>query len=342
MRPWSPEYDGRVDETEISSTALEGNPLGDASTRPVWVYLPPSYVTDSSRHYPTVYVLQGYMHALPSWTNRSAFRPTFLERVDALFSSGSAPDCIVVFVDAWTAYGGSQFVDSPAVGDYHTYLCRDIVSFVDERYRTLAAAAHRGVQGHSSGGFGAMISPMLRPDVFGALASHAGDALYEFTYLPEIAIAHRALRDRYDGSYDRFWQDFAGREPMSQRADASLVMVYGVAACFSPTEDGEVLLPFDPASGRLVDDVWRRWLDWDPVRMAPHYAEALRSRRGIYLDAGRSDEYGADLGAQAFAATCEELGATVTLELFDGGHSRIDHRYTRGLAFLAERLSPTS
>ncbi|HEV7827766.1 MAG TPA: alpha/beta hydrolase-fold protein, partial [Pseudonocardiaceae bacterium] len=59
--------------------------------------------------------------------------------------------------------------------------------FVDAHYRTLPDRAHRAISGKSSGGFGAMITPMLRPDLFGALASHAGDALYELCYLAESA-----------------------------------------------------------------------------------------------------------------------------------------------------------
>ena len=51
--------------------------------------------------------------------------------------------------------------------------------FVDARWRTLADRESRAITGKSSGGFGAMITPMLRPDVFGALATHAGDTLYE-------------------------------------------------------------------------------------------------------------------------------------------------------------------
>ena len=64
-----------------------------------------------------------------------------------LFASGQAPPCIVVWVDAWTAYGGSQFVDSPGTGRYHTYLCDDVVPFVDARYRTLDAPAPPGHPG---------------------------------------------------------------------------------------------------------------------------------------------------------------------------------------------------
>src|SRR5438874_1833623 len=84
-----------------------------------------------------------------------------------------------------------HFVDSPGTGRYHTYLCDDVVPFVDARYRTLPEPAHRGIQGKSSGGLGAMITPMLRPDLFGGLATHAGDALYELVYIKEFGEAVR-------------------------------------------------------------------------------------------------------------------------------------------------------
>jgi hypothetical protein len=157
--------------------------------------------------------------------------------------------------------------------------------FVDARYRTLASAAHRGIAGKSSGGFGAMITPMLRPDLFGGLASHAGDALYELSYIQGFGKVVRALR-AYDGSYEKFWEDFASRPPMSKETDGDLVITYGVAAAFSADEDGTVHLPFDLHTGRLVDDVWARWLAWDPVRMVPAHADALRGLRAIYLDGG--------------------------------------------------------
>ena len=247
-----------------------------------------------------------------------------------------------MLVDAWTAYGGSQFVDSPGTGPYHSYLCDEIVPFVDARYRTLASAAHRGIAGKSSGGFGAMITPMLRPDLFGGLASHAGDALYELCYVPSFGKVVRALR-AYDGSYERFWEDFAARAPMSKETDGDLVMTYGVAAAFSADEDGTVHLPFDLRTGRLDDDVWARWLAWDPVRMVPGYADALRGLGAIYLDGGTSDEWYLELGALAFRDALAEIGVTdVACELFEAKHGGIDYRYPRGLAYLADRLAPAS
>jgi S-formylglutathione hydrolase FrmB len=341
MRPWTSDFVGRYDEATIDSAALRGNPLGDSAQRPLWAYLPPGYDDHPERRYPVIYLIQGYTGSLDMWRNRTAFRPTALERIDDLFAGpDAAPPALVVGVDAWTAYGGSQFVDSPGTGRYHTYLCEDVVPFVDARWRTIPERDARAIAGKSSGGFGAMITPMLRPDLFGAFASHAGDSLYEYCYLKEFADATRALRDSYGGSYDAFWRDFHSRVPMSRDTDATLVVTYGVAACFSADPDGTVRLPFDPATGQVVPEVWQRWLDWDPVRMVPKYAEALRSQRGIWVDAGRNDDYYLDLGAEAFVAELAAVGVTdVAFELFDGTHRAIEYRYPLAMRYLAERLA---
>jgi Putative esterase len=337
--PWEQDLAGRIDRCTISSTVLEGNPLGDPAVRPLWVYVPPGYEDDPGRRYPSVYVLQGYTGHVAMWANRSAYRLSFPEAADQLFAGGGAPPCIMVYVDAWTAYGGSQFVDSPGTGRYHTYLCDEVVPFVDAHYRTLAAPGHRGVQGKSSGGFGAMITPMLRPDLFGALASHAGDSYYELLYVPEFGKAVRALRE-YNGSIDKWWDDFRGRVAFTKPADDTLLMVLGIAACFSAREDGVPELPFNPASGRLLEDVWERWLAWDPVRMVPKYADALRGLRAIWVDGGTRDEWFLDVGGQAFCDALAEVGVKdVHFELFDGSHGRIEYRYPLSLAYLAERIS---
>jgi hypothetical protein len=61
--------------------------------------------------------------------------------------------------------------------------------------------------------------------------------------------------------------------------------------------------------------------------------------RRIYLDAGRSDEWYLDLGAQAFAAELSALGVEHTLELFDGRHGGISYRYPGAIAELVRALS---
>ena len=336
--PWRYEGAGRFEEHVLVSEALRGNPLGDPHERPLWVYLPPGY--DESRRYPSIYVIQGYTGQLDMWRNRSPFgAQTYPELCDGVFASGEVPPAIVVWVDAWTKLGGSQFLDSPAIGGYHTYLCDEVVPWVDARYPTLADAAHRGIQGKSSGGYGAMVTPMLRPELFGGFATHAGDALFEACYAKDFPATARLLRDRYEGSYEGFWDDFLARPLVSRSGDDVLVNTWGMAAAYSADDDGTVRLPFDD-TGKPLPDVWERWLRWDPVRMVERHADALRRMRAIYVDAGKSDEYYLDLGAEAFRRELERIGVTdVFFELFEGKHGGIVWRYPIALRYLAERLA---
>jgi Putative esterase len=339
MLPWDSELAGRLDRNVIDSVLLRGNPLGDPHERPLWVYLPPGY-DDQNTHYPTVYVIQGYTGHVAMWANRMPYRQPFIETADALFAAGEAPDCIVVYVDAWTAYGGSQFVDSPGTGAYHSYLCQEVVPWVDARYRTIPDRGSRAISGKSSGGFGAMITPMLRPDLFGALATHSGDTLYELSYIPEFGKAVRHLRE-YDHDIMRWWDDFRSRTSFTKDADQTLLMMLGCSACFSARPDGAPELPFDPVSGQLRPQQWQRWLDWDPVRMVDRYADALRSVEAIWIDAGTKDEWFLDLGAEAFRAGLARIGVPddrVRFELFDAKHGGIDYRYPMALSWLANRL----
>jgi enterochelin esterase-like enzyme len=338
--PWERPMHGTLDRLVVESEVLAENPLGDPARRPLWVYRPPGVELDHPRPLPTIYVIQGYTGQLDMWRNRDALQPTVIERFDALFASAECPAALLVFVDAWTRYGGSQFLNSTSTGRYQDYLCDEVVPFVDARYPTAAERDRRGLTGKSSGGYGAMVVPMLRPDVFGALASHAGDALFEACYLPEFPGVARRLRDDFEGSWEVFFERLATTDHVDFKTFRP-IETYGYAAAYSPdpAAPGRALIPFDVATGRLVDDVWAQWLEKDPVRMASQRADALRAMRLIYVDAGRSDDFYLDLGAQAFAAELDRLGVEHVLELFDGTHAGIQWRYPIAVRALAQALS---
>jgi hypothetical protein len=163
--------------------------------------------------------------------------------------------------------------------------------------------------------------------------------LFEACYLADFPKAVRALREHYDGSYDAWWADVRSRVFGTKKHDWDLLEPYGYAACYSADEDGTVRLPFDPATGRIDDEVWDRWLAWDPVRMIPDHADEMRSMRAIWLDAGRTDEFFLDNGMVAVSKELDALGVAHTLELFDGGHMSIGYRYPTSLAFLVRALA---
>jgi S-formylglutathione hydrolase FrmB len=323
-------------EHTFTSDALRGNPLGDPHERPLYVWSPEG----AEERVPSVYVIQGMTGMAAAWFNTEPWTPSFPDRIASL-----DPRAVVVLVDAFTAVGGSQFVDSPGTGNYHTYLCDELVPFVDANYPTLPDAAHRGIQGKSSGGYGAMITPLLRPDLFGGLATHAGDALFEVCYGRDFAPSARALRENYGGSFDAFWADFrSGRPVLASEHDALLVNIYAMAAAYSARDDGTVELPFDIETGERIDEVWQRWLRFDPVVLArePQHAETLRNLRGVWIDSGASDEYFLDLGATAFrheVVAAGLPGERLHFELFAGTHRGLTWRYPLSLAWLVEKLA---
>ena len=276
------------------------------------------------------------------WFAAQPFEPTMIERLDAMFASRRLPGRdrrVRRRLDVATAARSSSTRPPPAA-TWTTCATRSC-AFVDERYPTAADRDHRGLAGKSSGGYGAMVVPMLRPDVFGALASHAGDALFEACYLPEFPKrrAHAARRVR---RLDATSSSSARAPPTTSTWSASArSRSTATPPPTRPTRRSRArrCCPFDVATGRLIDDVWAQWLDKDPVRMAPAHADALRSMRRIYLDAGRGDEYFLDLGAQAFGAELDKLGVEHTLELFDGTHGGSTYRYPGAIRELVLALT---
>jgi hypothetical protein len=341
--PWRRPMSGRFEQLAVESELLAGNPLGDPTVRPLYVYSSPGVVCGDATAVACVYVLQGFSGQLDGWLARKAFEPNFVERLDAMFGAQDAggPEAVVVFVDAFTALGGSQFLDSPATGNYMSYICDEIVPFIDARYPTTGSRDQRAVTGHSSGGYGALVLPMLRPDVFGALIAHAADTLFEACYMSDFSNTTRILRDSYGGSYEALLRAMNEAETFDWDLWGEPINAYAMAAAYSPDLEspGRVLLPFDTASGKLIPEIWERWLQRDPVRMAPRHAQALQTLHYIHVEAGRSDEYMLDVGTMAFAKELDKLGIKHTAELFDGAHGGMSHRYAPAIRKLLVSLA---
>ena len=155
---------GTLERITVHGRALEGNLEGDSPDRPVVVYLPPSYATDSTRRYPVLYFLHGYTATAEAYVKSLAI-PDSIDRAVA----AGAREMIVVIPDAFTKYSGSMFSNSPTTGDWETFIAQDLTRFIDTRYRTIASREGRGLAGHSMGGYGTMRIGMKQPSAFAAL-----------------------------------------------------------------------------------------------------------------------------------------------------------------------------
>jgi S-formylglutathione hydrolase FrmB len=329
---------GRVEIVDFDSGVLRGNAAGDPHVRRVPVYLPPAYDADPARRFPVVFVLTGFTGRGRMLLNDHPWSPAIDDRMNALIAAGM-PEMILVMPDCYTRFGGSQYLDSPATGRYETHLLDELVPFVDRIFRTLAARDHRGVAGKSSGGFGALRLGMRHPEVFGALACHSGDLLFEYCYRGDFPQACTTLQAA--GGIAGFLEAFAAK--MQKGKDDHLTLnIVGMAACYSPDPAAElgIALPFDLATGLPRDEVFARWLEFDPLRMLPQHADALRSLRLLHLDCGNRDEFHLHHGARAFAAELRRRGIAHVYEEFADGHMNVSYRYDQSLPALARALSP--
>ncbi|NOT47667.1 MAG: esterase [Acidobacteria bacterium] len=317
-----------IHESEI----LKGNPLGDAHVRELFVYLPPGY-GESNEHYPSVYCLTGFTGRGKMLLNDSAFTPNLHQRLDSLIAAGTIRPMIAVMPNCFTYYGGSQYINSTATGNYEDYLTKEIVTFVDENFRTRADNNTRAVMGISSGGYGSLIMALRHADLFGLACSHAGDAYFEHCYPSDFAKAFRAIKGDPSAFMKKFWAaEKKGKD------DFAALNTIGMSACYSP--DGTSFdLPFDLETGEMRPDVWARWLEHDPVRLVEKHVENLQSLKLLYLDAGTRDEFALDLGAKILSKRLNSHGIDHIHEEFDDGHFSIGYRYNRSLELIAQRLS---
>ena len=170
---------------QFTSRVLADNPLNDPVTRPLPIILPPDYAT-SGKHYPVLYGLTGFTGTGLMMLNISAWQPNLQQRIERLMAEGKLPPAIYVLPDCFTRYGGSQYLNSTAIGRYEDYLIEEIVPHIERTYRTLAGPEGRGVFGKSSGGYGAITLGMKHPDLFGAVACHSGDMAFDLVYRPDF------------------------------------------------------------------------------------------------------------------------------------------------------------
>jgi len=329
---------GTVRSEYLVSRALEGNLPGDPHVRELYLYLPPGY-DQAEERYPVAWCLSGFTGRGRMLLNDNPWSPGIADRMDALLAQEAAKPMILALPDCFTHLGGSQYVNSPALGNYEDHLIQELVPFVDARYRTLAAPQHRGVIGKSSGGYGALMMGMRHPEVFGAAVCHSGDIQFEQCYGRDFAPALRTIRK---GGGVAAWLSKLRAAQQKRHSDIEALNILAMAAAYSPNINAPPAycdLPFDLETGELRPEVWKRWLEWDPLRVVDRYAPNLKKLGLLFLDCGRDDEFYLELGARALVRRLEKLGVRHEYQEFEDGHMNISYRMDVSLPKLSNAIA---
>jgi len=322
----------------IESPALAGNALGDPSERPVIVYTPPGYDAAGSKRYPVHYVLHGYTGSGVALVAARPWETNVAQWIDRLIIEKKMAPSILAIVDGFSRLGGSQFVDSIHNGDYATYAVRDVVGHLDSQYRTIAREGGRSVLGKSSGGFGAMHLVMEYPGIFGAFASHSGDSYFRYAHPIAFPNVHRVLeRHQFDIGAFVVWFEAQHKRKFEEYTTMEML---GYAAAYSPRSATafDLDLPFRRDTGALDDAVFDRWLAFDPAERVAGRRKELERLRLRFLDCGRRDEYGLDVGARVVTERIRDLGLRVEHQEFDDDHRNVGYRYAVSLPSLTDVL----
>ena len=325
---------GSLVQFEIESELLRDNPLKDPNNRMIYVYLPADY-DQQNTNFPVMYYLAAYTNSGTGVVSWRAFGENITERLDRLIAEEKMGSTIVVMPDCFTCLGGNQYIDSPAIGHYASFIHHELIAVVEENFKVKKGWQHRAVLGKSSGGFAAIRFAMDFPGYWGAIANQSGDAGFDILYQRDFATVANVLAN-YKGDINHFIKRF-WRAKKTTGTDILTLMMICMAATYDPQE-GEIALPFDLKTCEIKISNWQNWLNADPVNLVKHRIEALKQLNGIWMDCGFRDQYMIHYGMRRLSQQLEKYQIEHTYEEFNGTHSNIDYRLDESLPYLYEKI----
>ena len=310
----------QVDKIKVHATSMEGNLAGEPVDRDVVVTLPPSYGKDKNRHYPVLYFLHGF-----ALTGEGFFNFMHLpEAEDAAAKAGQ--EFIIVTPDSDTKLGGTMYSNSVVTGDAEAFIAKDLVSYIDSHYRTIAKRESRGLVGHSMGGYGTWKVAMRFPEQWGAIYAMSACCMSPRNTTPAEAQRLAAIPI-----------DKAPTAGFGERASLASIAAWSPDPSKPPyfmnfglKEDGNV----DPF-------IVAKWAQNSPIVMATSHISELKSFRAVASDGGDKD--GLTKDAKIMHAQLDLYGVKNSFEEYQGDHTnRIVERFrTKVLPYFAENLVTT-
>ncbi|MFP5079699.1 alpha/beta hydrolase [Pedobacter sp. JCM 36344] len=130
------------------------------SDRKFAVYLPPDYET-SGRSYPVLYLLHGSGDDQTGWVQFGEV----LNITDKAIANGTATPMIIVMPDANTGRRG-YFNDIKGDWNYEDFFFKELIPFIEKKYRAKTDKRGRAISGLSMGGGGTLMYALHHPELF--------------------------------------------------------------------------------------------------------------------------------------------------------------------------------
>ena len=330
---------GRIERWVLDSKLLS-NRLGDPTEREILTHIAPEGLDmiEQGGELPVLIYLAPFTSSGPARAGWKAFAETLPQRHERLVKSGEMKPAVLVMPDTFTTLGGNQFVDSPVMGKWSSWLSQALKPAIISRYSTNGKFA---LVGKSSGGYGALVNAMLQPGEWDGVACHSGDMGFETMFLPTFpeTLTHVG---KFGGAPE-YVEHIRNAERMSG-PDFHSLMICAMAASYDPRKPSDanplgIVLPLESKTAEVHEEAWSKWLSFDPLTMVEHKHEALRQLSALFIDCGGQDQYHIQYGSRRFVSRLLKLDINHAWEEFAGTHSGIDYRLDLSFAFLSENLS---
>jgi S-formylglutathione hydrolase FrmB len=257
--------------------------------------------------------------------------------MDKGIANGRFGEFIVVMPDERTNWFGSFYVNSSVTGNWEDFTAKELVEFIDKKYRTMADPSHRAIAGHSMGGYGALTIAMKHPEIFSA-AYGMNPAIMDWG--GDLTIASPAF------SVVSKANSF---EELAKTQDIYVMGLVTVAQAFSPNPANKPFfcdLPFKEVDGKMVpsEPAHTKWREHSPIRMVAKYRENLNRLKGLRFDSGYEDEFRfIPVNCRAFSSELTNNGIDHVFEEYNGDHrnriwGRQGRMYTEVLPYLWDKI----
>jgi S-formylglutathione hydrolase FrmB len=289
------------------------------------VVFSPSQATNGQR-LPIIYYLPGFGNSAAEFIKN----PMSWLKCTQNIADQIAP-MILVVVDGHTRWGGSQYLNSSAQGNYADYICNEITTTVERLHPVPTNGIRRIIAGHSSGGFGALRLGMMRQELFDGVIALSPDSDFPVSHLPLVKSA--VITNVPLAEIERI-----AHGQVAPSDDGDLTYVLALSAAYAPRaffHRGQFQWIYD-AQGNFRPEVWQRWLDNDPLTIIRRKGgQAFCEKQSIYLDGAAQDEFMANIGAQKMFACLRKYQERCAFYEPPGHHSdHLQQRLQRGLAWV--------
>jgi enterochelin esterase-like enzyme len=273
---------GRIVADSIESKSIAHTITKENPTRQLAVYLPPNYFT-SAKRFPVLYLLHGVGDDQRSFTDDTIQYNNIQDVMDEGIAKSKFGEMIIVMPNQKTKWFGSFYTNSSVTGNWEDFTVKELVDFIDRKYRTIAKVSSRAIAGHSMGGYGAITLAMKHPDVF-SITYGMNSALFCFCgeLIPE------------NPAFIKFVKAKTLDEVLITENYIAIGLL-NLARAISPNPLSPPLYldkPFTIMGSKLIPnkEAYNKWFEKDAVQMAENYKDNLRKLKAIKFDSGNEDD----------------------------------------------------